>query len=110
SARSMTAARRLPLVALTRVEGDGAYANLVVPALLGRSDLDARDRAFVTDLVYGTTRMRRACDFAVDRFVVTPPTAQVRTVLRLGAYQLLFAGVPPHPPVNAPGALGAGRR
>ena len=40
------------------------------PALLGRSGLDDRDRAFVTELVYGTTRMRRACDWLVDRFVL----------------------------------------
>ena len=35
-----------------------------LPTLLERSRLDQRDRAFVTELVYGTTRMRRACDFA----------------------------------------------
>jgi 16S rRNA (cytosine967-C5)-methyltransferase len=105
----MTDARRLAVDALTRIEGEGAYANLVVPALLSRSNLDARDRAFVTDLVYGTTRMRRACDFAVDRFVVAPPTAPVRTVLRLGAYQLLFAGVPPHAAVSATVSLAPGR-
>ena len=28
-----------------------------------------RDRHFATELVYGTTRMRRACDFLVDRFL-----------------------------------------
>ena len=35
-----------------------------------QSRLDERDRRFVTELVYGTTRMRRACDALVDRFVV----------------------------------------
>jgi 16S rRNA (cytosine967-C5)-methyltransferase len=34
----------------------------VLPGLLSASRLDERDRGFVTDLVYGTTRMRRACD------------------------------------------------
>jgi 16S rRNA (cytosine967-C5)-methyltransferase len=97
----MTDARRVALEALTRIEHEGAYANLVVPAVLGRSSLDTRDRAFVTDLVYGTTRMRRACDFAVDRFVIKEPTPDVRTVLRLGAYQLLFGRVPPHAAVSA---------
>ncbi|GIT45820.1 MAG: hypothetical protein Ct9H300mP12_04050 [Acidimicrobiales bacterium] len=29
----------------------------------GSCDLDRRDRPFTTDLVYGTTRMRRACDY-----------------------------------------------
>jgi 16S rRNA (cytosine967-C5)-methyltransferase len=105
----VTSARRVALDALNRIEGEGAYANLVVPAVLGRSTLDSRDRAFVTDLVYGATRMRRACDFAVDRFVVTDPAPEVRTVLRLGAYQLLFAGVPAHAAVSATVGLAPGR-
>ena len=58
------------------------------------------DRRFVTELVYGTTRMRRACDALIDRFVTSPPDAATRTVLRLGAYQLAFAGVPPHAAVG----------
>jgi hypothetical protein len=49
-----------------------------VPAVLARVALDSRDRAFVTDLVYGTTRMRRACDFAVDRFILKEPAPDVR--------------------------------
>jgi 16S rRNA (cytosine967-C5)-methyltransferase len=105
----MTDARRVALDALHRIEHDGAYANLVVPAMLARSPLDTRDRAFVTDLVYGTTRMRRACDFAVDRFIVKEPAPEVRTVLRLGAYQLLFAGVPAHAAVSATVGLALAR-
>ena len=64
-------ARRVALDALARID-DGAYANLVLPSLLERSGLDDRDRRFATDLVYGTTRMRRACDFLVDRFLMRP--------------------------------------
>ncbi len=96
----MTTARGVAYDVLQRVDHDGAYANLALPAALERSGLDERDRAFATDLVYGTTRMRRACDFAVDRFVRKAPPAEVRTLLRLGAYQLLFAGVPTHAAVH----------
>src|SRR5437763_4413710 len=62
-------ARALALDALVRIDEDGAFANLVTPALLRRSQLSERDRGFVTELVYGTVRMRRACDWLVDRFV-----------------------------------------
>ena len=105
----MTDARRLAVDALHRIEHDGAYANLVVPAVLARSSLESRDRAFVTDLAYGTTRMRRACDFAVDRFIVREPAPEVRTLLRLGAYQLLFGGVPAHAAVSTTVDLAPGR-
>jgi 16S rRNA (cytosine967-C5)-methyltransferase len=98
-------ARQLAYHALQRIDHDGAYANLVVPRLLDRSGLPDRDRAFVTHLVYGATRMRRACDFAVDRFVVKEPSPELRSLLRLGAFQLLFGGVAPHAAVNDTVAL-----
>jgi len=92
-------ARAVALRALERIEG-GAYANLVVPALLGPSRLPPSDRHLVTELVYGTTRMRRACDWLVDRFLVKPPDRVARAALRLGAYQLEFMRVPPHAAVS----------
>lgn len=93
-------ARRVALDALRRIEADGAYANLVLGPMLSSSGLGDMDRRFVTELVYGTTRMRRACDAVIDRFVTSPPDDATRSVLRLGAYQLIFAGVPPHAAVS----------
>lgn len=93
-------ARRLALEALARID-EGAYANLVLPGLLEDSNLPERDRGFVTELVYGTTRMRRACDFLVDRFVMRELDPETRRVLRLGAYQLHFLETPAHAGVSA---------
>jgi 16S rRNA (cytosine967-C5)-methyltransferase len=92
----VVSARKVALDALERIDVHGAYANLVLPKLLARSGLAERDRRFATELVYGTTRMRRACDFLVDRFMTRPPVPRVRSALRLGAYQLAFADIPPH--------------
>jgi 16S rRNA (cytosine967-C5)-methyltransferase len=44
--------------------------------------------------------MRRACDFLADRFLARPVDGRVRNALRLGAYQLVFAGVPAHAAVG----------
>lgn len=93
-------ARRLAYEALIRVDADGAYANLVTPALLDRQDLDERDRRFVTELVHGTTRYRRAMDVLIDQHVDRSPPASIRSLLRLGAYQLVIAGVPAHAAVS----------
>jgi 16S rRNA (cytosine967-C5)-methyltransferase len=93
--------RELAFAALVRVE-DGAYSNLLLPKLLRDSGLDERDRAFVTDLVYGTIRRQRSLDhllgMAADRPVgaLDPST---RVALRLGAYQLL-RDVPAHAAVG----------
>jgi 16S rRNA (cytosine967-C5)-methyltransferase len=93
-------ARSVALEALDRIDPGGAYANLVLPELLERSGLEARDRHFATELVYGTTRMRRACDHLVDRFLTRDVEPRVRNALRLGAYQLQFLGQPPHAAVG----------
>jgi 16S rRNA (cytosine967-C5)-methyltransferase len=69
--------------------------------MLEDSGMRARDRAFVTELVYGTTRMRRACDFLVERFLVRELDAETRNALRLGAYQLHFLQTPAHAAVSA---------
>ncbi|MGH9282476.1 MAG: transcription antitermination factor NusB, partial [Acidimicrobiales bacterium] len=92
--------RRLAADALRRID-DGARANVVLPALLDGSGLERRDRAFVTELVYGTTRMRRACDWLIDRLVDRPIDPDVRNVLRLGVYQVVFLRTPPHASVSA---------
>lgn len=98
--RPVTTARSVAFACLLRIDADGAYANIVLPAMLTETSLERRDRAFATELVYGTTRMRRACDALVDRFIVKEPSAELRTLLRLGAYQLHFAGVSAHAAVG----------
>jgi len=102
---SEPSARRIAYDALRRIESHGAYANLVMRAVLGSSELSDSDRRFATDLVYGTTRMRRACDALLDRFIAVPPDEGTRTLLRLGAYQLMYARIPPHAAVSETVAL-----
>ena len=61
------------------------------------AELDGRDRAFATELAYGSIKMRRRLDFILEPFIgervkSMPPT--IVEVLRLGAYQLdLMNGV-----------------
>ncbi len=95
------AARRVAIKAMVRIEQDEAYANLVLGPMLERSQLSDRDRGFVTELVYGTTRMQRACDFLIERYLLSKVDHQVRAALRLGAYQLRFLETAPHAAVAA---------
>jgi 16S rRNA (cytosine967-C5)-methyltransferase len=102
-----SASRAVALRALERIDG-GAYANLALPGILERSGLGPADRRFVTELVYGTTRMRRACDWLVDRFLIKPPDPPTRAALRLGAYQLEWLHTPPHAAVSETVAVAPG--
>lgn len=94
-------ARRVAIAVLQRIEGGGAFANLVLGPALARSGLTGRDRAFVTELVYGGTRMRRALDHLIDPFLHDDVDVQVRAALRAGTYQLAFMSVPDFAAVDA---------
>jgi 16S rRNA (cytosine967-C5)-methyltransferase len=93
--------RRTALEALMRVE-HGAFAHILVPEMLRQRQYEPRDRALVTELVYGTVRMRRAVDYLLAGVADRPLDSleeRVRAALRLGAYQLLV-GIPPHAAVG----------
>ena len=106
SAREMTA-RGVALRALIEIDS-GARANVVVLELLGAGRLEPRDRHLVTELVYGASRMQRACDWLTGRYSRGRLDAQVRAALRLGAYQLGWTRIPPHAAVSATVAEVAG--
>ena len=89
-----TLTRLLALRVLERVQRAGAYADLLLHSQLSRSDLAAPDRAFATDLVYGTLRWRGRIDFCLQHVLdrdLDKLEPLVATALRLGAYQLLFS-------------------
>lgn len=95
------AARRVAIEALIRIDDGGAYANLVVPALLERRHLSLEDRHLVTELAYGATRQRRALDHLIDGFLLRPVDLPTRAALRVGAYQLAMLRTPAHAAVFA---------
>ena len=93
--------RRVAIAAIVRIDEDGAFANVLLPKMLAETSLDRRDKGFTTELVYGSTRMRRKLDHLVDRFLLEPPPPSARAALRIGAHQLLHLDTPPHAAVSA---------
>lgn len=97
-------ARAIALEAMRRVDHDDAFANLVLPDMLasieaptsGYAVIDQREKAFATELLYGTVRMRRACDWLVRQHLQRDPDPETERVLHMGAYQLVFLRTPPH--------------
>jgi 16S rRNA (cytosine967-C5)-methyltransferase len=91
-----TPARRIAFRVLKQVEkGGSSLADLLAGPEPQR--LDPRDRGFLHELVLGTLRHRGAVDHALSRHVDRPLAdldADVRTVLRLGGYQILRLRVP----------------
>src|SRR5690606_22067288 len=92
-------ARDLAHAVLLRVETEGAFADRALDAMLGRVELPARERAFATELVYGTLRRALFLDFVLAKLASQPLKKMAKptlVALRLGAYQLLHTRAAAH--------------
>lgn len=91
--------RLLAFEVLAEVGLQGAYSNLILPKALSESILEANDRAFATELVYGTLRLQGRHDHfisaASDRSL-EQIDSKALIVLRLGTHQLKQMRVPSH--------------
>jgi 16S rRNA (cytosine967-C5)-methyltransferase len=86
------------------VNSDGAYANLILPALLRERNLTGRDAAFATELLAGTCRWQGSYDVIIAAAAGRPLREfqpAVLDLLRLGVHQILSMRVP------APAAVAA---
>lgn len=90
----MDNARQAAFDVLLRVRRDGAYSNLTVDSVLKENKgLDERDGAFVRALVYGTLDRLIVLDYNLGLYLNQPARKlrpELQTILRMGAYQILF--------------------
>lgn len=105
----VTTARSVALDCLLAAEKRGSWPDGYLRNAIRQADLDRRDAALCTQLAYGVLQNSRLLDWHGDRFSNTPMEKlepAVRSVLRLGLYQLLFLDrVPVHAAVNESVAL-----
>lgn len=95
--------RSLVFEILTEVNHRDGYSNLLLPKALTESDFDVRDRAFATELLYGTLRMQGRHDFLLKQ-VIDRPLPEVDdgiiNIARLGIHQLFEMRVATHAAVS----------
>lgn len=100
--RRPDAPRRTAYRIVRAVTAGGAYANLETARVLGESRLEARDAAFVTELVFGTCRLQGTYDAILAAASGREGfDAPLRDALRLGTHQLLSMRVPAHAAIGA---------
>jgi 16S rRNA (cytosine967-C5)-methyltransferase len=93
SASDSKGCRELAAEILLKVEGRNAYADVLLDHSLKQAALSVRDRALLTQLVYGTLRWRGNIDWHLSQPLTRPLSkmdAYLRNLLRLTLYQLLF--------------------
>ncbi len=83
----MKSSRLIAFEVLHRIFGDGGYSNLSLDSAL--ADV-SEDKAFITALVYGVVERKITLDYYINKYVASKPKPKIMTILRLGAYQLLY--------------------
>jgi len=98
------AVRLLVFDLLTEVNRSDGYSNLLLPQALSASKFDDRDKAFATELLYGTIRMQGRHDWILSQ-VSNRPWTEVDTgvidVARMALQQIHEMRVPDHAAVSA---------
>jgi 16S rRNA (cytosine967-C5)-methyltransferase len=93
----VTTARDVAAHVLVRVVRDESFAAAALEAELSRTKLDARDRAFATELVYGTLRVLPFLESELDGRAKKPTRGlpwDARAALWIAAQQIFFMRVP----------------
>ncbi|HEU4402698.1 MAG TPA: 16S rRNA (cytosine(967)-C(5))-methyltransferase RsmB [Candidatus Polarisedimenticolia bacterium] len=105
-------ARTAAFEILQAIDAGRGHSNALLAAL--PEEMNERDRALATELVYGVLRRRRALDRQIEQVSRRPLTtidAPVLTLLRLALYQVLFLSrVPRSAAVNESVALARSSR
>jgi 16S rRNA (cytosine967-C5)-methyltransferase len=89
---SVSPGRLFAFTALERIEVEKAYSSYLLAAS-ETQHLPPRERSFAHELVLGVLRHRRSLDGVIDQCVTGKNRSlhrEVRSVLRLGLYQLLY--------------------
>jgi 16S rRNA (cytosine967-C5)-methyltransferase len=95
--------RLLAYELIWQVNEEGAYANLRLPELLAKSQMNLADKAFTTELAYGTLRMQGRHDYIASKYVdraYKEIDKKIIQLLRLGIHQLTKMRVAEHAAVS----------
>lgn len=85
--------REIALKTIYEINEKGAYSNIALSKQLESNTLKDVDRAFVTDLVYGTIKWKLTIDYIISKFSSTKLkkiSPWILNLLRLGVYQILY--------------------
>lgn len=83
----MKSARLIAFETLYKIFYNNSYSNIAVDNALENV---SSDKAFISALVYGVVERRLTLDFFINKYITSPPKPKIMTILRMGAYQLLF--------------------
>ena len=101
-ASKATPARRAALALTRAVREQNAYLSGLAPQVFSRFQLEASDRAFAHLLAQGVVSLQTTLDAVIDEVLRSPRDIKddVRDVLRIAAYEILYLGKEAHAAVD----------
>ena len=84
--------RKLAVKILNRVLNEGAYSNIILSKELNEAELNDKDKALLTEIVYGVLRRRKTLDIIIANFVkdIKLMDKSILNILRVAIYQMNF--------------------
>lgn len=84
-------------MAISRIEGDYAYSDLILSHIFEQQLFANKDRAFINELVRGTIRWKKKLEWILTQLLKDPQKVpvQVKWILWLGLYQIIFMSKTP---------------
>ena len=93
--------RDAALSILLAIDKNQAYSNLLLHETIKRHKIEAKDRALLTEITYGTLQYKMTLDYYLAPFIRGKIDHWVRWLLRLSLYQMHYlTRIPPHAAVN----------
>jgi 16S rRNA (cytosine967-C5)-methyltransferase len=89
----MKNARQIAFSILLKIQNDDAYSNLSLSTAIENNQLDDKETALLSALIYGTLERLITIDYNLKRYLkknIKNLRPEILSVLRLGACQLLF--------------------
>ncbi|MEC1179403.1 16S rRNA (cytosine(967)-C(5))-methyltransferase RsmB [Metasolibacillus meyeri] len=93
--------RDAALSILLAVDKNQAYSNLLLHQTIEKYKIEAKDRALLTEITYGTLQQKLTLDYYLAPFVRGKVETWVQWLLRLSLFQMHYlTRIPPHAAVN----------
>jgi 16S rRNA (cytosine967-C5)-methyltransferase len=89
--------RDAALSILLAVDKNQAYSNLLLNQTINKYHIEAKDRALLTELTYGTLQYKYALDYYLEPYIRGKIEQWIRWLLRLSVYQMVYLSkIPEH--------------
>ncbi len=86
-------ARQAALKILRDIYENEAYANIALGKYFSHNEIEEQDRRFITEIVYGTVKAGDTLLWILRQYIKMPVRKVhpvIRTILRMGIYQLIY--------------------